>query len=373
MASSIIGSVSVYDMTSGEELHRFSGHAKEMYKACLAAGDHGLALVGVGDDGLVRVWDAGSGAHVHRLNGRRGLDRPLDLAHFGGRVIAFFVTRSGVAGADINSGAMLYEFKIPTSRFTTVAAVLTSTDTFVVVLDRGTLVAFSAADRSLVQVDACTLPATRLAATSYGDQMVIVLGYPDGHVEAWNQATGEHTVLTGHAIEMTSMAAAFAGPDLVVATSAGARDVRMSARGVLHEIRVTGDVHDLAVHASGAVAVGTTDGVTCIDPTAPARNADPVGATRNGAGTAVVELQATSPADTSGQVFDPRQSDFIDKIVEDYGQTIRVTGSPLVIMKRNLDEAIEQYGPKHPVVARALMRIARQFASEGRTARRSPR
>jgi WD40 repeat protein/tetratricopeptide (TPR) repeat protein len=368
VASSIIGSVSVYDMTSGEELHRFRGHAKEVYKSCLAAGDHGLALVAAGDDGQVRVWDVRTGGLLHRFNGRRCENRPLDLAHFGGRVIAFFITRNGVAGADINSGAVLYEFNISTSRFTTVTAVSTRTDTFVVVLDRGTLALWSAADQSLAQLNACTLPATKLAATSYDNQMVIVLGYPDGHIEAWNQATGQHTVLTGHAIEMTSMSAAFAGPDLVVATSAGARDVRISASGVLHEIRVTGDVRDLTVDPSGAVAVGTADGVTCIDPTMPARDVGPVSAARKGTGTAIVELQATTPADDGGQLFDPRQSDFIGRIVEDYGHTMSFTGTPLMLAQHFLDEAIKKYGPKHAAVVRALTAVARQLAAEGSTA-----
>jgi WD40 repeat protein/tetratricopeptide (TPR) repeat protein len=367
VASSITGSVSVYDMASGKELHRFRGHAKEVYKSCLATGEQGLALVSAGDDGHVRVWDARNGGLIHRFNGRRCLDRPLDLTHLGGKVIAFFITRGGVVGADINSGAILYEFEVPTSRFTTVAAVSTSTDTFVVALDRETLVAWSCSDRSLVQVDACTLPASKLTATSCGDQMVIVLGYQDGHVESWNQATGEHTMLTGHAAEMTSMSAAFAGPNLVVATSAGARDVRISASGVLYEIRMTGDVSDLAVYPLGAVAVGTTDGVTCIDPTTPAQVADPVSAARNGAGTAIVELQSASPV-RDEQVFDPRGTDLIDKMIEESGHNTRLTGSPLVLRRRDLNEAIEQYGPKHPVVARALTRIARQFAVEGRTA-----
>jgi WD40 repeat protein/tetratricopeptide (TPR) repeat protein len=366
VASSVTGSVSVYDMASGEELHRFRGHAKEVYKSCLATGKQGPVLVSAGDDGLVRVWDARSGGLIHRFNGRRCLDRPLDLAHLGGSVIAFFVSRNGMVGADINSGAIVYEFEVPTSRFTTVAAVSTSTDTFVVALDRETLVAWSGSDLSLVHVDACTLPASKLTATSYGDQIVVVLGYPDGHVETWNQATGEHTVLTGHAAEMTSMSAAFAGPDLVVATSAGTRDVRISASGVLHEIRMTGDVRDIAVHPSGVVAVGTTDGVTCIDPTTPVQDADPVSVARNGTGTAIVELQSASPVGDE-QVFDPRQTDLIVGITED-SPLLGMTGSPAVLMQHRLGEAIEQHGPKHPAVARALTRLARQFAGEGKTA-----
>ena len=367
VASGITGSVSVYDMTSGEELSRFTGNAEEVYKSCLASADQGLALVAVGDDGLVRVWDARTGILVHRFPGRRSVNRSLDLAHVGGRAIAFFATHDGVCGADIGSGALLHEFEVPTSRTTTIAAVSTTNDTFVVVLDRGILVVWNADSRSLVAVDACTLPAAKLAAASCGGQLVIVLGYLDGHVEAWNQATGERTVLTRHAIGMTSMAAAFVGPDLVVATSAGARDVRISAPGVFHEIRVTGDVRDLAVHPSGAVAVGATDGVTCIDPTTPARDAVPVGATLNGARTPAVELQAASRA-ADGGLVDPGTMDLIDKIAEDYGDTARVTGSLLVIRQADLDEAIERHGQRHPTVVRALTKFALQLADDGRTA-----
>jgi WD40 repeat protein/tetratricopeptide (TPR) repeat protein len=367
VVSSIIGLVSVYDMASGEELHRFRGNPKEVYRSCLAAGDRGLALVAVGDDGLVRVWDARSGGLVHRFDGRRCLDSALDLAHLGGRVVAFLTTRSGVAGVDINSGAVLYEFDVPTSRFTTVAAVSTSTDTFmVVVLDRETLLVWSGNDRSLVPVEACTLPASKLAVTSYDGQMVIVLGYPDGHVETWNQTTGEHTVLAGHAVEMTSLSAAFVGPDLVVATSAGARDVRISVSAVLHEIRVTGDVRDLAVHSSGAVAVGATDGVTCIDLITPSRGTGAVGAARDLAGTAAVELQADSPADNDKELFDPKTTDFLVGLAEDYGHTGRASAPASTLMQADLNEAIERYSRRHPVVARKLTKIAGQLAAEGR-------
>ena len=368
VASSITGSVSVYDMASGRVLHRFRGHAKEIYRSCLTTGDKGLTLVGTGDDGLVRVWDARSGALIHRFQGRHCLDRPLSIAHFGGRVIAFFITRDGVAGADINSGAMLYGLEVPTSRFTSVSVVETSTDTFGVVLDRETLVIWNCSDRSAAKVDPCTLPASKLAATSHGDQMVIVLGYPDGHIETWNHVTGEHTTLAGHAAEMTSMSAAFAGRDLVVATSAGAREVRISTPDGLYEIRVTGDVHDLAVHPSGGVAIGTTDGVTCIDAIMPAQAIDPASAAGDGAGPEVVELQATSPADDEGRLFDPRTSDFITQLAEDYGDTASFTGPPSQLALHWLEQATEKYGPKHPVVARALMPVARGFALEGKTA-----
>lgn len=366
VASSIIGFVCVYDMASGEELHRFRGNAKEVYRSCLAAGDRGQALVAVGDDGLVRVWDVRSGALVHRFDGRRCLDRALDLAHLGGRVVAFFVTRSGVAGVDINSGAVLYEFDVSTSRFTSVAAISTSTDTFVVVLDRETLLVWSGNDRSLVPVAACTLPASKLAVTSYDGQMVIVLGYPDGRVETWNQATGEHTVLAGHAVEMASISAAFVGQDLVVATSAGARDVRISVSAVLHEIRVTGDVRDFAVHSSGAVVVGATDGVTCIDLITPSRGTGAVAAARDLAGMAAVELQANSPADNDAKLFDPKITDFLVGLAEDYGHTGRASAPASTFMQANLYEAIERYSRRHPVVARKLTVLARQLAAEGR-------
>lgn len=368
VASSLIGSVSVYDMASGAELFRFRGHPEEVYKSCLTAVGEGHALVAAGDDGLVRVWDVRSGALIHRFGGRRSRNRPLDLAHCGGQAIAFFITGAGVNGADLNSGAIVHEFKAPTSRFTSISAVSTSTDTFVVLLDRATLVLWSATGQSLIQVDACTLPATSLTAISHGDHLVIVLGYPDGHIEAWNQTTGRHTVLTGHAVEMTCMSAAFAGPDLVVATSAGARDVHVTALGLTHEIRLAGDVRDLAVHPSGVVVVGTTDGVTCIDPTASARNTAPVASAKRDTRPAVVELQASSPCGDDARLFDPAASNLIDEIVEDYGHTASFTGPLHVLGQRDLDEAIERYGPRHLEVARALMRLSHQLAAEGMAA-----
>ena len=368
VASSIIGFVSVYDVASGEELHRFRGHAKEVYRSCVAAGDRGPALVAVGDDGLVRVWDVPSGDVVHRFEGRRCLDSPLDLAHFGGRAIAFFVTRKGVVGTDIHGGAVLYEIDVPTSRYTSITAVSTSTDTFVVMLDRETLLVWSGSDRSVVPVEACTLPASKFAATSYGGQMVIVLGYPDGHVEAWNQTTGEHTVLTGHAVEMTSISAAFVGPALMIATSAGTRDVRVTVSAVLHEVRMTGDVRDLAVHPSGAVIVGATDGVTCVDLNTPSGDARGVGAASDRVGTAAVELQATSPADVEGAIFDPEVTDILVGFADDYGHTRQATAPPSTFLQIDLSDTIERYGPRHPAVARKLTGIARQFHAEGETA-----
>ncbi|MET9225821.1 hypothetical protein [Lentzea sp. NPDC003310] len=360
-ASSIVGSVTVHDLVSGEELHRFQGNANEVYRSSLAVSDRGPALVAAGDDGQVRVWDVRTGGLVHRFAGRRCLNKWLGIGHAGGRSVAFFVTGDGIAGVDVGSGALIHELQLPTSRFTAVAVLSTSSDTFVVVLEGDTLLVWGTGSRSVFQIDAGALPATQLAVAGQDGRLVVVLGYPDGHVETWDEETGRHTSFTGHAVEMVTMSAAYVGADLVVATSAGSRDVHVSMSGVLQEIRMSGDVRDVAVDPSGAVAIGTADGVTCIDLTA-----QNFGAVKRSTAT-VVDLQATTPARTDGNLFDPRGTDLVMGIAEDYGHTAVVTGSVLVLLQRYLDEAIERHGPHHPDVARALIRIARQLLDEDKT------
>jgi WD40 repeat protein len=61
------GSVRVWDATTGDELHRLTGHTGLVRAVAFApAGDR---LASAGDDGSVRVWDTTTGDELHRLTG----------------------------------------------------------------------------------------------------------------------------------------------------------------------------------------------------------------------------------------------------------------------------------------------------------------
>jgi WD40 repeat protein len=67
---SVLGTVKLWDATSGKELRRFDGHTEIVTAVCFSP--DGQRVASAGWDGTVRLWDAATGQPLHTLHGHAG-------------------------------------------------------------------------------------------------------------------------------------------------------------------------------------------------------------------------------------------------------------------------------------------------------------
>ncbi|WP_371483613.1 WD40 repeat domain-containing protein [Kitasatospora sp. NBC_00315] len=255
-AASPDGSVRVWNSADGEQLHLLVGHRGEVrVLAVLSIADQAV-LASAGEDRRIRLWDLATGQLVAELDGHTGTVTGLAFLDLDGRpVLASCALDGTVRTWDVYDGRPLRGW--PAGEWLTA---LTADGARLLVGDEnGRITAWDAATGTIREtptpVGRTGTPVTALAGAELGGRAVLVAGFGDGTMMAWDALTATRLLVVaadGGPVHSLDVAAGGPhGPLLVSGTAAGSVRAHALRDGTAYPLPVphTGPVVGLAFTA----------------------------------------------------------------------------------------------------------------------------